>query len=165
MYCHFPFLFAYNKCSADEVHNPSGARVEGFGEVDDLHLILDTLSLEQTNEGCRSLFNQQGCLKVCMHVRGSWWCFDQQQAWAQTCTNHPIQRAFGWHDGSARYVRFKDHRDALRCIEALTPSDPEEANWMWGCEDMLILLLLRFSHIMSKYVYKVHRLEGPWKRS
>lgn len=69
MYCHFPFLFAYNKCSADEVHNPSGARVEGFGEVDDLHLILDTLSLEQTNEGCRSHFNQQGCLKVCMHVR------------------------------------------------------------------------------------------------
>ena len=50
---------------------------QGFGEVDDLHLILDTLSLEQTNEG---------------------------------------------------YVRFKDHRDALRCIEALTPSDPEEAD-------------------------------------
>jgi len=49
---------------------------EGFGEVDDLYLILDT-SMEQTNEG---------------------------------------------------YVRFKDHRDALRCIEALTPTDPEEAD-------------------------------------
>lgn len=28
---------------------------------------------------------------------------------------------------ATRYVRFKDHRDALRCIEALTPTDPEEA--------------------------------------
>lgn len=29
---------------------------------------------------------------------------------------------------ATRYVRFKDHRDALRCIEALTPTDPEEAD-------------------------------------
>ncbi|CAE7782990.1 rab6, partial [Symbiodinium pilosum] len=48
---------------------------EGFGEVDDLHLILDAFGVEPTNEG---------------------------------------------------YVRFKYHRDALRCIEALTPADPEE---------------------------------------
>eukprot|EP00933_Yihiella_yeosuensis_P071556 TRINITY_DN79764_c0_g1_i1.p1 TRINITY_DN79764_c0_g1~~TRINITY_DN79764_c0_g1_i1.p1 ORF type:complete len:876 (+),score=232.78 TRINITY_DN79764_c0_g1_i1:66-2693(+) len=50
---------------------------EGFGEVDNLHLIVDAFTLEPTNEG---------------------------------------------------YVRFKHHKDALRCIEALTPSDPEEAD-------------------------------------
>eukprot|EP00931_Biecheleriopsis_adriatica_P101542 TRINITY_DN76659_c0_g1_i1.p1 TRINITY_DN76659_c0_g1~~TRINITY_DN76659_c0_g1_i1.p1 ORF type:complete len:867 (+),score=206.10 TRINITY_DN76659_c0_g1_i1:70-2601(+) len=50
---------------------------EGFGEVADLHLILDTFSLEPISEG---------------------------------------------------YVRFKDHKDAQRCIEALTPTDPEEAD-------------------------------------
>ncbi|CAE7209494.1 PAB6 [Symbiodinium natans] len=50
---------------------------EGFGEVDDLHLILDAFAIEPTNEG---------------------------------------------------YVRFKHHRDALRCIEALTPADPDEAD-------------------------------------
>ena len=27
-----------------------------------------------------------------------------------------------------RYVRFKDHRDAGRCLEALTPGEPEEAD-------------------------------------
>eukprot|EP00913_Durusdinium_trenchii_P033784 g31626.t2 len=26
------------------------------------------------------------------------------------------------------YIRFKDHRDAVRCIEALTPTDPDEAD-------------------------------------
>ncbi|CAJ1457331.1 unnamed protein product [Effrenium voratum] len=50
---------------------------EGFGEVDSLDLVMDTFSLEPTNEG---------------------------------------------------YVRFKHHRDALRCIEALTPTDPDEAD-------------------------------------
>eukprot|EP00930_Biecheleria_cincta_P002468 TRINITY_DN103484_c0_g1_i1.p1 TRINITY_DN103484_c0_g1~~TRINITY_DN103484_c0_g1_i1.p1 ORF type:complete len:849 (+),score=177.61 TRINITY_DN103484_c0_g1_i1:40-2586(+) len=50
---------------------------EGFGEVDDLHLILDPFTGESTNEG---------------------------------------------------YIRFKHNRDAQRCIEALTPSDPEEAD-------------------------------------
>lgn len=49
---------------------------EGFGEVEDLHLISGVFSSEPTGEG---------------------------------------------------YVRFKHHRDAQRCIEALTPNSPHEA--------------------------------------
>jgi len=52
---------------------------EGFGEVEDLHLITHMFSAEPTGEG---------------------------------------------------YVRFRQHRDAQRCIEALTPSNPHEAEPM-----------------------------------
>mmetsp|Transcript_94143 Transcript_94143/g.210457 ORF Transcript_94143/g.210457 Transcript_94143/m.210457 type:complete len:906 (-) Transcript_94143:158-2875(-) len=50
---------------------------EGFGEVEDLHLIRNTFTGEPRNEG---------------------------------------------------YVRFRHHRDAKRCIEALTPTNPQEAD-------------------------------------
>jgi len=52
---------------------------EGFGEVEDLHLITNIFTSEPTGEG---------------------------------------------------YVRFKQHRDAQRCIEALTPNSPHEAEPM-----------------------------------
>merc|ERR1719401_358627 len=52
---------------------------EGFGEVEDLHLMQDPFTLEPATEG---------------------------------------------------YVRFRHHRDALRCIEALTPTDSNDADPM-----------------------------------
>ncbi|CAK9044343.1 CUGBP Elav-like family member 4 (CELF-4) (Bruno-like protein 4) (CUG-BP- and ETR-3-like factor 4) (RNA-binding protein BRUNOL-4), partial [Durusdinium trenchii] len=36
--------------------------------------------------------------------------------------------AFSMEQVNEGYIRFKDHRDAVRCIEALTPTDPDEAD-------------------------------------
>lgn len=41
---------------------------------------------------------------------------------------HLISDPFAVEPLNEGYVRFKHHRDALRCIEALTPADPEEAD-------------------------------------
>ena len=46
-----------------------------------------------------------------------------------TCDQSPlilIRHSFELAEQCGRYVRFKDHRDAVRCIEALTPTDPDE---------------------------------------
>mmetsp|Transcript_11248 Transcript_11248/g.39888 ORF Transcript_11248/g.39888 Transcript_11248/m.39888 type:complete len:884 (+) Transcript_11248:92-2743(+) len=70
-------LFVQNLPLADMNPQQLQEYFEGFGEVEDLHLIKATFTEELTGEG---------------------------------------------------YVRFKNHRDAVRCIEALTPSSPQDAD-------------------------------------